>query len=144
MQQTSNYQLSQWDAEDRIQRTDFNSDNAKVDAALAAQAAAVNSVVAKMGNCRIVTTTYAGTGTYGSGNPCTLTFDASPALVLVMSPDGHALFMHSNSTSASYESVIIPVTWSGTSVSWYANGNSTNQFNASGKVYRVCAFFVME
>ena len=34
MQQTSHYQLNQWDAEDRIQRTDFNSDNAKVDAAL--------------------------------------------------------------------------------------------------------------
>ena len=38
MQQTSNYQLSQWDAEDRIQREDFNSDNAKVDAALKSKA----------------------------------------------------------------------------------------------------------
>ena len=34
MNQTSNYQLSQWDPEDRILRTDFNSDNAKIDAAL--------------------------------------------------------------------------------------------------------------
>ena len=28
MQQTANYQLNQWDGEDRIMRVDFNSDNA--------------------------------------------------------------------------------------------------------------------
>lgn len=35
MNQTENYQLSLWDPEDRIQRTDFNADNAKIEAALA-------------------------------------------------------------------------------------------------------------
>ncbi|SFO96743.1 Microcystin-dependent protein [Oscillibacter sp. PC13] len=35
MQQTTNYQLNQWDPADRILRTDFNSDNEKIDAALA-------------------------------------------------------------------------------------------------------------
>ena len=34
MQQTSHFQLSQWEGEDRILRENFNSDNAKVDAAL--------------------------------------------------------------------------------------------------------------
>ena len=34
MQQTANYQLNQWDGEDRIMRVDFNSDNAKIEAAL--------------------------------------------------------------------------------------------------------------
>ena len=33
--QTTNYQLNQWEATDQILRTDFNADNAKVDAALA-------------------------------------------------------------------------------------------------------------
>lgn len=32
---TPNYQLSQWERSDRIQMEDFNSDNAKIDAALA-------------------------------------------------------------------------------------------------------------
>lgn len=41
MQQTSHYQLSQWDAEDRIQMADFNSDNQKIEAALTEQAAAL-------------------------------------------------------------------------------------------------------
>ena len=35
MKQTSNYQLNQWDAQDRILREDFNADNEKLDAALA-------------------------------------------------------------------------------------------------------------
>ena len=35
MRQTTNYQLSQWDASDRILREDFNADNAKLDAAVA-------------------------------------------------------------------------------------------------------------
>lgn len=37
MRETSNYKLSQWDKTDRIQMEDFNSDNSKIDAALAAE-----------------------------------------------------------------------------------------------------------
>ena len=36
MKQTQNYQLSQWEKTDRIQMEDFNGDNAKIEAALAA------------------------------------------------------------------------------------------------------------
>ena len=36
---TPNYNLNQWQATDRVIRTDFNKDNAKIDAALAAGAA---------------------------------------------------------------------------------------------------------
>lgn len=36
MKKTTNYQLSQWDAEDRILREDFNQDNKKLDDAIAA------------------------------------------------------------------------------------------------------------
>ena len=38
MEQTANYHLSQWKGEDRILVEDFNADNAKVDAALKAEA----------------------------------------------------------------------------------------------------------
>ena len=34
MKQTEHYQLNQWEANDKVQRTDFNADNAKIDAAL--------------------------------------------------------------------------------------------------------------
>ena len=37
MRETSNYKLSQWDKTDRIEMEDFNGDNQKIDAALAAE-----------------------------------------------------------------------------------------------------------
>lgn len=37
MRETSNYKLSQWDKTDRIKMEDFNEDNQKIDAALAAE-----------------------------------------------------------------------------------------------------------
>lgn len=36
--QTTNYKLNQWAAEDQVRRVDFNSDNSKIDAALAKKA----------------------------------------------------------------------------------------------------------
>ena len=48
MQQTANYQLNQWDGEDRIMRVDFNSDNAKIDAALQQNAAALSQATADL------------------------------------------------------------------------------------------------
>ena len=36
MNYTQNYQLNQWEALDKVQRTDFNADNAKIDAAMKA------------------------------------------------------------------------------------------------------------
>lgn len=39
MNKTEKYQLNQWELTDRIQMEDFNADNAKIDAALAEQAA---------------------------------------------------------------------------------------------------------
>ena len=52
MQQTTNYHLNQWAPEDRILRTNFNSDNAKVDTAIkaveTAAAAAIAAVAASV------------------------------------------------------------------------------------------------
>ena len=42
--QTANYQLNQWEAEDKVLRTEFNADNAKLDAALAGLAAALAAI----------------------------------------------------------------------------------------------------
>ena len=36
MNRTSNYKLCQWEADDKIQRVDFNEDNAKIDGAIKA------------------------------------------------------------------------------------------------------------
>lgn len=41
LQQTTNFQLNQWEPEDRILRTDFNNDNLNIDAALKTSADAI-------------------------------------------------------------------------------------------------------
>ena len=79
MHKTANYQLNQWVKSDRIQMEDFNSDNAKIDAALKAHA----DILAHSGNCKVVFGTYTGDGTYGAANPRTLTFDGTPVLVVI-------------------------------------------------------------
>ena len=53
MTQTPNFQLNQWSGTDYVRRTDFNADNAKIDAALKAVAE---------GGAKIAVGTYTGTG----------------------------------------------------------------------------------
>ena len=96
MNQTENYQLSLWDAEDRIQRTDFNADNAKIEAALGALKTASESqgttlaqhaaAIAKLGNCQLYTTSYTGNGNQNAA--ITLTFPQPPRLLVVSGNSG--------------------------------------------------------
>ena len=81
MTKTTNYQLNQWAKPDRVMMDDFNADNAKIDAALKANADAIAETAAACGNCRIVYGSYVGNGQYGSSNPKTLTFDGTPLFV---------------------------------------------------------------
>ncbi|WP_154038803.1 hypothetical protein [uncultured Intestinimonas sp.] len=107
---TEHFSLNQWLPDDQVKRTDFNEDNAKLDAALdalsgglaekAGQAAldalaaevekkattaALEAVRAAMP--KIAVGTYTGTGTYGDSKPCTLdlthALGREPQLVLV-------------------------------------------------------------
>ena len=104
--QTENYDLNQWLSTDQVQRTDFNADNAKLDAALAGKAeaetvsalqtavaakaeqTAVDALSAQVAALpRIAAGTYVGTGTSDSSGPCRLDFTDSlgrpPQLVVV-------------------------------------------------------------
>ena len=108
--QTTNYQLNQWESADAVQRVEFNQDNAKVDAALAGLAEEVSSKadqaaletlsgqVAQKADTeallqiqvtipKLVVGTYVGNGEDGYSYPCTLDFTDTlgrpPQLVLV-------------------------------------------------------------
>ena len=104
--QTANYDLNQWLSTDQVLRTDFNADNAKLDAALAGKAeaetvsalqtavaakaeqTAVDALSAQVAALpRIAAGTYVGTGTSDSSGPCRLDFTDSlgrpPQLVVV-------------------------------------------------------------
>ena len=49
MEHTRDYELTIWDAEDRIMREDFNADNAKIEAALQQEATAREAADAALG-----------------------------------------------------------------------------------------------
>ena len=146
MQQTSNYQLSQWDAEDRIQREDFNSDNAKVDAALhetmqqlTESTTQLSTAVAKCGNCRIELQSYTGTGALSSSKYRTITFTETPLLVILIGSNSSLAFITRNSTIShvlDYNSDF-PVTWTGTSLYWNPSVSDSYMMNVTGVSYTV-------
>lgn len=169
MNKTENYALNQWDAQDKVQRADFNADNVRLDAALSGLAAAdgaINtalsgkadvsalsalsqtvsghtSALALKGNCQIWTTTYTGTGGFGVDYPNRITFPKKPLLVMIY-PHG-----------SSQVSWIMPIdgimahtysnraSWSGSTVSWYCYEtvhDASFQLNHKGSTYLVIAF----
>ena len=152
MNQTANYQLSQWEASDRILMSDFNSDNSKIDAALKAHdddIAALETAVAGKGNCQLYYTTYVGTGQVGASAPNSLTFPAQPLLVTILQPDGTGIRCQPGSTGATFywgdETFSVILNWSGNTLSWYSTGiNPVYQQNLQGVTYHVYALFLAD
>ena len=139
MEQTSNYQLNQWAESDRILRTDFNSDNAKIEAALAEHSQKLDW----QGNIRIETGTYVGTGNYGEDHPCTLHFSGKPLAILVGGWENTLIAVRSAadyiySMGISTNNLVF-TTWGDTSISWYA-GAAPDQCNMSDKTYTYLVF----
>lgn len=110
---------------------------------------------------KIQTGSYIGTGTYGSKNPNTLTFDFEPKLLIVSGTvNGHTstkqvygvtvIYIEGQNeygflvqTNAGY--VNGNVYRDGNTISWYSTDTSSNyapglQFNISGKTYSYIAF----
>lgn len=138
MEHTEYHQLCLWDPEDRILREDFNSDNAKTEAALAD----LTEAVAGCGNCKIVYGSYTGTGNYSSAHPNSLTFSGQPLLVAVANTKNGSLLVMLYSASnglalisreSGNQTPILDWTAENT-VSWYSGG-AANQFNTSGVTY---------
>lgn len=153
MNKTENYQLNQWELADRIQMEDFNGDNAKIDAALAAEKAAreaLTAQVTKCGNCFVQCGSYQGTGTYDSYK--TLSFSHRPALVVIRDNNDTGLFgqlvlvqgakLANGQGDGSGNAV--EVSWSGSSVSWYSRYNAAAQYNNSGTTYYYTALLMAE
>ena len=140
---TTNYNLNQWEAADKVLRTEFNEDNAKIDAALKANADAAAAIQAKLGNCRIEHSTYVGDGNAGSGYSTGLTFSGEPPLlVVVVGRDSKLLTIHSGTqNSFSMDGGLFQVVWTDTGVSWYHVSNPSSQFNAYGVTYHVLMFY---
>jgi len=148
MTHTKNYNLTQWDAADRILRSDFNTDNAAIDTALADHAAQL-AKLPKLGNCQIYTTSYAGNGQCGKDHPNSLTFPRRPDFVVVIGDySGFPLCMaygcplahlDTNGTASHSNNV----TWRGNTVTWYSE-HAMSQMNLANHHYYVTMFCRMD
>ena len=166
---TRNYNLCQWEASDKVLRTEFNADNAKIDAALAGKASvsslsslqstvsdkasqsaldALTTIVTghttslgKKGNCTLYTTTYTGDGQ--SNVRKTLTFPSQPWLVVIGGGNGYLILVRGMSyVPAAIGSLYQNVVfWSGNSVSWShgGSGGASGMMNNNGTSYQVSA-----
>ena len=143
---TPHYNLNQWERDDRILMEDFNADNAKIDAAIKAEAgaraagdAALQAALGKKGNCQLWTATYQGTGQYGKDHPNSFTFPKPPTIACIIA--GHiAIFVPGQTQIYPLGNLlgIIQVSWNGNTMSWYSVTGAAEQFN-SGGTYRVVA-----
>lgn len=142
MTDTQHYQLNQWAADDQVLRTDFNADNAKIDAALGEHAQKLNW----LGNCRIETGTYVGTGECGEAHANTLNLLGEPLMVLIygggfpaiLVPSGQSIRFGSSSSSILYTTV------TGHIISWNHGTSSSIQMNAADNTYYYLAICAAE
>ena len=167
MNKTTNYQLNQWDADDPVIRTDFNEDNAKIDAALSEKAnvsavealqagkadktalAALQTVVTGKGNCVVEYGTYVGTGVYGEtdGTETVLHLGYQPKLLFVKG-NGTGIFMWPSTVATNlYYSgggCGLSVTWLEDGLQWRLSAvyqkSASEQFNAKNSTYYYVAF----
>lgn len=165
---TSNYNLNQWVKSDRVLMSEFNADNAKIDAAVkavdnrvtslsstvsgkASQSAlntlqsTVNSHTAALagkGNCQIYVTSYTGAGECEEANANSLTFPAAPEVVYIGKGSSWLTLRQGDTFAYTMGQTggIGPVTaaWSGKTVRWYST-NVRGQMNESGATYKVIA-----
>ena len=159
---TEHYDLCQWEATDQVQRTDFNADNAKIDAALDALAGqvaekadgddltalseTVAEVSAGMGNCDMELLTYTGTGAMGQSSPTRLTFSVLPDAFLVVGDLAillgrggvkEAILACKDVTYSESFVSSSSLTWTGTQMALYNGVDARYQMNSENKVYWV-------
>ena len=151
---TTNYDLNQWEGTDKVLRAEFNADNAKIDAALKANADAIAAEAATLeehgaaldlkGNCKIWTTTYVGTSQTGASHPCSVTFPEMPMLVFILRWDGLGMVLipgyEKNQMKWGGNFINLFVSWQGNTLSWYCTqSDATYQLNTVGTTYHVFA-----
>jgi len=132
MRKTEHYQLNLWDADDAIQRMDFNADNEKIEAALAEIAA---------GGTKIVSGSYVGNGKYDS-TYTSLTFPFPPKLLIIQDsqfPDYRMIYPVGAAATMTYnygETVRqVTVVVDGNTIKWKSVSNANAQLNSSTRTY---------
>ena len=90
-------------------------------------------------NARIAWGTYTGTGAFGVGSPNSLSFDFTPAVILIRTPGIRYTTVLVRGCTTSHgcinDSYEIQVSWTDTGVNWYSSDGSNTQNNSPGVPY---------
>ena len=132
MTDTQHYQLNQWAADDQVLRTDFNADNAKIDAALAGK-----------GNCRLYTGSYVGTGTKEQS----FTFPAKPYFAAIMGGSFFIIMAHGITSTVSlsgFRQTSVDIAWTGNTASWEVHNYDQDACTLENVTYQVIALLDAE
>ena len=152
---TEHVGLCQWEATDQVLRTEFNQDNAKVDAALDTLEQAVTqhgealetqaAAIAKLGTCTIYHATYTGNNQYSRSQ----TFPGRPVAVMVAETNGGDGFIAwqgmtmAISIHQEYGIGALSLSWGTNSLSWTYEDGADGAMNASRKSYQLIGLLDM-
>lgn len=121
---TANYHLNQWERSDKVLMEDFNTDNAKIDAAIKAEAgaraegdAALSAALSKLGNCQVYLASATNTDTSGSLPTARISLPGRPLALLGFNSLSYLVSAVPGANTAAY---ITP----GSGLSFSANWNS--------------------
>ena len=151
MNRTSNYNLCQFEESDRVQRTDFNEDNVKIDAAIKAEADARTAAVAaeraaRETAVRTLTTAIAGgvklkAGVYAGTDDIEWTIHAGfpPKALIIQNGDTIAFMTYGASRGYAIKNgtpYLFDTTWTETGVVLKRGSGSFNHLNAKPNTYQ--------
>ena len=153
---TSNYGLCQWEATDQVLRTEFNEDNAKMDAVLDTLEQAVTqqgaelesqaTAIAKLGNCQFYIASYTGDGTTKTLSHL---FPHKPVVVMIMDmrtdflANGRDIIACQGKTIPTVGDNELQITWSGNTMSWFYDGSTEVLLNSPNRTYQIVAILDM-
>ena len=148
MQHTSKYQFKLIEGTDSFSPGPLNDNMEMVEEQFEAVEEEFLEVMTNLGSggntARISCGSYVGTGTYGAGNPNTLTFGFRPLLIILGDPEysqySTVVCMRGRVTQPGPNSGYrINFTWGDTSVSWYNTVSAQQQANSDGITYHYVA-----
>lgn len=146
MQHTSKYQFKLIEGTDSFLPGPLNDNMEMVEEQFEAVEEEFSEVMTNLGSggntARIIYGSYVGTGTYGAGNPNTLTFDFRPLLLIWGDPvyDQYTtvVCMRGRDNQPGPNGRIATI-WGNNSVSWYHNSSAQEQANSDGITYHYVA-----
>ena len=146
MQHTSKYQFKLIEGTDDFSPGPLNDNMEMVEEQFEAVEEEFSEVMTNLGSggntARIIYGSYVGTGTYGAGNPNTLTFDFRPLLLIWGDPvyDQYTtvVCMRGRDNQPGPNGRIATI-WGNNSVSWYHSSSAQEQANSDGITYHYVA-----